>query len=259
MKEFEDDLYKLTPLVETKKFNNSLQEEMKKDLRRLQENPDQIVVASDKTSNLFLMNVNEYQDTLNYELRKNYRKGGPEVVEDIDQEAAYFANKLKLDDRIEGMALKSSFLTIKDHKEGFPAHISYRLISPTNSNLGVITKSMMQKINLRIKEATQLNLCRSTKEAISWFANLQEKSKLLFIKFDIEAYFPSISRILLSKAIDFVRSFDFLTEFEEELIMHCRRGVTIGNNGEIWLKAQDQDFDVTMGSKDSAEISEMVG
>ena len=56
-----------------------------------------------------------------------------------------------------------------------------------------------------------------------------------------------------------MRSFDFLSDFEEELILHCRRGVIVGNNGEIWLKTEDPDFDVTMGSKDSAEISEMVG
>ena len=88
---------------------------------------------------------------------------------------------------------------------------------------------------------------------------MEEKDHLAFLKFDIEAYFPSITRTLLSKAIEWVRSLDFLSEFEEDLIMHCRRCLLVGNNGEIWRKSQDEEFDVTMGSKDSAEVSEMVG
>jgi len=167
---------------------------MKNDLRLLQENPNQVVVASDKTSNFFLMDVKEYKATLNQELRKNYKKAGLGVVEEIDEEAAYFANKLDLDDRIEGMALQPAFLTIKDHKDNIPAQISYRLISPSKPNLGVIAKTMLQKVNQQIKESTQLNLCRSTKEAIDWFVGLEEKSKMVFLKFDIDAYFPSISR-----------------------------------------------------------------
>ena len=259
LKAFEEDLFKLIRSVETKPFNNPLQDKMKSDLRVLQNHPDQVVIASDKTSNFYMMDANEYKETLDMELRKTYKKAGSEVVQDIDAEAAYFANKLKRDDRIEGMALKPSFLTIKDHKENFPAQVSYRLISPTNSNLGAITKIMIQSLNLRIKETLGLNLCRSTKEAIDWFTGLKQKKKMVFLKFDIESYFPSISKSLLLQAFDFVRGFDFLSKFEAELILHCRRSVVVGNKGEIWLKTEDEKFYVTMGSKDSAEISELVG
>ena len=114
LKAFEEDLFKLISAVETKPFNKPLQERMKRDLQVLQNNPDQVVIASDKTSNYFMMDVEEYQETLDRELRKAYKKAGNDVVEDIDSEAAYFANKLDLDDRIEGMALKPAFLTIKE-------------------------------------------------------------------------------------------------------------------------------------------------
>ena len=55
LKEFEEDLYKLISMVETKQFRNPLQETMKNDLKLLKDNPNQVVVASDKTSNFFLM------------------------------------------------------------------------------------------------------------------------------------------------------------------------------------------------------------
>ena len=81
----------------------------------------------------------------------------------------------------------------------------------------------------------------------------------MFFKFDIEAYFPSISKSLLRKAFDFVARNSYLDKFEEDLIMHCRRGVLVGRDQSIWVKTEDANFDITMGSKDSAEISELVG
>ena len=50
----------------------------------------------------------EYQQKLELDIRKDYKKVGKEIVDDIDSEAAKFANNFKLDDRIEGMALKPS-------------------------------------------------------------------------------------------------------------------------------------------------------
>ena len=60
LKAFEEDLFKLIRSVETKPFNNPLQDKMKSDLRVLQNHPDQVVIASDKTSNFYMMDANEY-------------------------------------------------------------------------------------------------------------------------------------------------------------------------------------------------------
>ena len=97
------------------------------------------------------------------------------------------------------------------------------------------------------------------KESIDWFRSIDNKKKKTFFKFDIEAYFPSISKALLIKAFEFVDRVNYLDEFEKNLIMHCRRGVLVGKDQSIWVKTADANFDITMGSKDSAEISEMVG
>jgi len=137
LKPFEDDLLKLIGEIETRPFNNQLQARMKDDIRVLRQMPDTVVVASDKTSNFYLMEANQYQENLRQEIRKNYRKVGREIVDDIDEEAANFATKRKLDNRIEGIALKTSFLTIKDHKEDFPQKTGYRLIKPTKPKIGV--------------------------------------------------------------------------------------------------------------------------
>ena len=35
-----------------------------------------------------------------------------------------------------------AFITVKDHEEGFP-HISFRLIDPSNSDIGKLSKSIL--------------------------------------------------------------------------------------------------------------------
>ena len=259
LRAFEDDLIGMIRDIKTKPYDNPLQRRMKEDLQTLGQMNDQVVVPSDKTGNYFLMDVHEYQQKLELEIRRSYKKVDHGIIEDIDTEAASFANKFHLDDRIEGIALKPSFLTIKDHKEDFPTKVSYRLINPAKSNIGSITKTILQRVNKNIKEVTEVNLWRNTKEAIDWFKNLENKSNLCFLKFDIDSYFPSISKELLQKALDFVLEYDYLTDTERDLIIHCRRSVLVGPNGEIWIKTEGEDFDVSMGSMDSAEISETVG
>ena len=39
--------------------------------------------------------------------------------------------KLEIDDRVEKMQETEAFLTVKDHKEGFPHMLSFHLINPS--------------------------------------------------------------------------------------------------------------------------------
>ena len=43
-----------------------------------------------------------------------------------------------------------AFLTIKDHKEGFSHTLSFRLTNPSKSDIGEITKSLLDTINENI-------------------------------------------------------------------------------------------------------------
>ena len=79
-----------------------------------------------------------------------------------------------------------------------------------------------------------------------------------FIQYDIEAYYPSIAEPLLDKAIDFASAYHKITEEQRKMIKTCRRSVLFGPNGEPWTK-NSTNFDVTMGSLDGAEISELIG
>ena len=53
-----------------------------------------------------------------------------------------------------------------------------------------------------MRKKTQMNQLRNTKSVIEWFKTIKNKSKSSFIKFDIVEFYPSVSKELLSKAIE---------------------------------------------------------
>ena len=62
-----------------------------------------------------------------------------------------------------------------------------------------------------------------------------KQRKAQFGQFDIESFYPSITKELLTKAIKFARTKTRLTEEEEDISMHARRSVLVeGDN--IWIK-----------------------
>ena len=258
LKEFEDDLFGLIRDIERRHISDPLQDRMKADLTYIKSLQNEIVVCSDKTSQLYIMNVEEYKAFQKREIMKNYRRVDVDVVNQIDTEAASLAHDVNLDNRIEGMALQPSFLTIKDHKEDFPGKLNFRLINPAKPNPGQISKSILDRANAKVREETGLHQWRSTKDALVWFGQLEEKNNLLWLKFDIESFYPSISEELLKKTIDFLKEFDYISDWEEDIIFHSRKSILVGGNETLWQK-KDGEFDVTMGSKDGAEVCESVG
>ena len=50
-----------------------------------------------------------------------------------------------------------AFITVKDHKEGFPHTLSFRLIDPSKSDIGKISKSILDKTNKAIVSKTSVN------------------------------------------------------------------------------------------------------
>ena len=83
--------------------------------------------------------------------------------------------KLEIDERVEKMQETEAFLTIKDHKEGFPHTLSFRLINPSKSDIGKISKSLLDSINENILKQTNVNQWRNTPQGITWFKNIKSK------------------------------------------------------------------------------------
>ena len=190
-------------------------------------------------------------------ITKKYKKVDPSIPVSINKEAEIIAKKFGVDDRVDIMAKQECFITIKDHKDDFRSNPKYRLLNPTKSNLGKISKTILQRVNTEIREKLKINQWQNSSQVIEWFKNIEEKSQYSFTTFDIKEFYPSIDEELLRKSIRFAKRHASIPQKEEETIFHCRKSL-LYHNGEPWQK-KEGDFDVTMGSYDGAEICELVG
>ena len=103
-----------------------------------------------------------------------------------------------------------------------------------------------------------VNQWQETSTLINWFKNIKNKKKCIFIQFDIEEFYPSISKELLPKTITYAKTLVNISDEEISTIMHSRKSLLF-NNTDIWIRKNgDPDFDVTMGSFDDAELCELV-
>ena len=94
---------------------------------------------------------------------------------------------------------------------------------------------------------------RNTEAVIFWFDSRSDKNNCKFLKYDIVSFYPSISKRLLEKALDFAADFIEISNNTKSIIWHCRKSLLFSRN-TVWQKQEDAHFDVTMGSYDGAEL-----
>ena len=71
------------------------------------------------------------------------------------------------------MAKQEYFITLKDHKENYRSNPKYRLLNPTKSQLGKISKQILQKISKTLRSKLNLNQWQNSSEVVDWFKNIQ--------------------------------------------------------------------------------------
>ena len=54
----------------------------------------------------------------------------------MNKQAKKIAEKLNIDDKVEKIQEAEAYVTIKNHKKGFPNNQSFRLINPSKSDIG---------------------------------------------------------------------------------------------------------------------------
>ena len=139
-----------------------------------------------------------------------------------------------------------------------PVTYEPRLINPAKSEIGKVSKKILDEINCDIRTKLKLNQWRSTDSVTSWFTKLSDKNSCKFFKFDIVEFYPSISESLLNLSLQFAKSYASISSDKIEIIRHCRKSVLF-NDKSTWVKKENNAFDVTMGSYDGAEVCERVG
>ena len=208
---------------------------------------------ADKTTNLYKVNTDDYNKLLHDNISAKYRKSNDNTQREINLEAKTIAKHLELDDKIEILPEQHAFLSLKDHKPNFQSNPKCRLINPSKSNLGKVSKQLLDNINSTVRKSTKLQQWRSTSAVITWFYNLPNKQRCKFLTFDVVDFYPSISEKLLINAINYTKQFTVIDDHIINIIFHCRKSLLFSSNG-TWIKKDGSLFDVTMGSFDGAEI-----
>ena len=254
LNQFESEIHDLVKNVMFKPYKtNPLQTKMNEDIKNIKRD-DKVYVAAENIK--FLQE--RYQELLENNITKEYNKFSDKVVDQINDGDKKLAKKIELKDRIYSMGKRQSYITVKDHKESFPNNVKCRLINPSKSELGKVSKRILSNIVETVRNKTKLNHWKNSESVINWFVNLQGKERASFIQFDIKEFYPSIRKILLTKSLNYAIKFVKISAQDKNIIFQCRNSILF-NDEKPWNKKGNDQFDVTMGSWDGAEICEIVG
>ena len=205
------------------------------------------------------MSKENYNKLLRDNITKTYKKTNTNIKDNIDKEAANIAKSFHIQDRVERYANRNAFLTLKDHKENFRSNTKCRLLNPSKSEIGLISKKFLERIINDIKRSTNVNHWRETSAVIDWFKKINNKKKSRFIKFHIVDFYPSITEKLLDNSLTFAKTHTTISDQEINVFKHSRKALLFDHK-DVWIKnSENPMFDVTMGSFDGAEICEIVG
>ena len=251
----------LLDMVENVKFianKNNFQQKLDNDIKKIN-NSSKTLVKADKTSNYYELNKETNQKILLENVTKSYKKAKNDYPKKVNCEAKKYAADFGVADKLEVMTKQQAFFTIKDHKEDFRNNPKYRLLNPTKSDLGRVSKTILQRINDELRNLTKVNQWRSSSSVIDWFKAIVDKQRYTFTIFDIQDFYPSINETLLKKSIEFASGKVEISKKEKEIIFHTRKSL-LYHEDTAWVKLKgNEEFDVTMGCYDGAEICELVG
>ena len=261
LRPFEDDL----AYIESVKFRNvdgGCIQELEKDKRKINACKN-VFVFADKTRNIYEMDAPAYNKLSTENVKKthamaSYKHAHDGIKNEINHELKSIASDLKISNRIDPMNETPAFISLKDHKQNFKNHPKCRL-NPAQSQLGKVSKSILDNINNEIRAHTHVSQWRNSTDAISWFQSIKDKQRTSFISFDIVDFYPSISEQLLDRAITWAKQFTKITDRDVTIIKHTRKSLLFHQNRAWSKRNSDNTFDVTMGSHDRAGICELIG
>ena len=256
--QFESDLMDMIRNIEFRPVHNDFQARMREDITNIK-NSNKVYVSADKSTNLYKMEKTDYESHLVNNITSTYKKSSQDQVDRINRGALECAKKLDLEDRMEKLQTTEAYITVKDHKEDFNVKPSFRLINPSKTDIGRVSKQLLDGINQELLRGTHVNQWKNTNSVVDWFKQIRGKRRCTFMQFDIENFYPSISPALFDKAINFAKQYVDIPDLHMDIIKQAR-STLLFHQGEPWCKQTgDGSFDVPMGSYDGAEVCELVG
>ena len=105
-----------------------------------------LLVPADKSMNLYEVDIENYNKLLFENITKTYKNTPATAKVKINSEAKSIADTVGLSNRIQQLAEKEAFITLKDHKPNFRNRPSCRLITLAKSKMGHISKAHLENL-----------------------------------------------------------------------------------------------------------------
>ena len=132
----------------------------------------------------------DHEKRLNENIKKTYKKAPPKLEHSINLKAKNISKKLNLEDLVECIAKTEAFITLKDHKENFQNKLPCRLIVPSKSELGHVSKTHLDRINSEIRQKLKLNQWKNTTDVITWFSKIDKNKNVLLSNWILRNFTP---------------------------------------------------------------------
>ena len=108
------------------------------------------------------MHPDTHEKLLASAIQKEYKKSSNDMEDSIRIGDKNIATKLNIADRVDISSNAEAFITLKDHKDNFASNPDTRLLNPNKSNMAQISKQILEKINSKVRNQTELNQWQST-------------------------------------------------------------------------------------------------
>ena len=154
--QFEDDLVRIVKELKFRKVKNNFQTKLRDDMKQVQTS-NKTLTPADKTSNMYRLHKNDYQNFLRKAITPSYEKANKSIGTKIQKEGIKFAKQANRLDKIGINGTGNLFITLKDHKGNFTSHPMTRLINPSKNEIGRISKHILDQINSKLISKLSVN------------------------------------------------------------------------------------------------------
>ena len=164
----------ITNLLKSIKFRatkSSFQRQLTEDIRTIK-NTKTTLTFADKTSNVYKVTKEQYEKLLNNAIMTSYKKVSKKTQDQINNQRKNILKNKEVIKRMFVNGKQNCFITLKDHKPNFQNNPTVRLLNPAKNELGRISKTILDKINVNLRNSQHPNQWKNTQEVIDWFKGI---------------------------------------------------------------------------------------
>ena len=109
------------------------------------------------------------------------------------KEAKTIDNNYDIAEKVDCLLMTDAFITLNGYKPNFTTNPKCRLISPSNSELGKVSKFLIEMVSTIIRDKSIVNQWIDASRVINWLKNIDNKSNCIFVPFGMKEFYSSIS------------------------------------------------------------------